>query len=202
MFTKEEEKGFNDLFESSCEKANKLIDYNISSPKYKFLRYLSLHKSIVLHGSNNKQINSFEPREQTLFNGKKTTAVFATKDPIWSSFYATLDKKKIIGDIRNGSISTNNKKMFHFYSLTKPTLLNDPWISGMIYLLPEDSFSHIAGDDTIQFNEWISMTAVTPIVKIEIEPSDFYFRNKVASHRSNESIIRSWLFYKLRTLYK
>ncbi|MFD2445475.1 hypothetical protein ACFSO7_16045 [Bacillus sp. CGMCC 1.16607] len=199
--TKEEEKIFNDLFESSCEKADKLINYNLSVPKYKFLHYLTCHKPIVLHGSNNKQIDSFEPRKQTLFNGKMATAVFATKDPIWSIFYATLDKKKIIGDIRNGSFSAKSKKMFHFYSLTKPTLLNDPWIYGMVYLLPEDSFSRV-GNHAIRFNEWISTTAVKPIVKIEIKTSDFYFRNKVASHRSNESIIRSWLFYKLRTLNK
>ena len=119
--TKEEEKLFNGLYEETMKKPDKQIKYNLPIPKYKFLYYLSNNKPIVLHGSNIKFINSFEPREQTLYNGKKATAVFATKDPIWPVFYATLQKEKIEGNIRNGALSTNGKKTFHFYSLTKPT---------------------------------------------------------------------------------
>ncbi|MBS4200769.1 hypothetical protein KHA93_14120 [Bacillus sp. FJAT-49732] len=199
--SKEEEHAFNHLFESSCKKADKLIAYNLDIPKYKFLYFLSKNKRVVLHGSNNKDIHTFEPRRQTLFNGEMTTAIFATKDPMWPIFYAILDKSKIVGNIRNGSVSTNGKKYFHFYSLTKPTLINMPWTTGMIYLLPEDTFINIS-KGVIKFNEWVSERSVLPIAKMEIEPSDFYFLNKVASHRSDESVIKSWLLYKVRSLIK
>ncbi|MCJ8007848.1 hypothetical protein ACFFF5_11730 [Lederbergia wuyishanensis] len=201
LISKEEENAFNHLFESSCKKVDKLITYNLAIPKIKFLYYLTKNKRIILHGSNNKEIDKFEPRQQTLYNGELATAIFATKDPIWPVFYAILDKEKIVGNIRNGSISTNGKKYFHFYSITKPTLLNKPWTTGMIYILAEDSFTKIS-KGAIQFNEWVSEKAVSPIAKLEIEPSDFYFLNKVAIHRSEESIVKSWLLYKVRSLIK
>lgn len=70
----------------------------------------------------------------------------------------------------------------------------------MIYLLSEYTFSFI-GKGPVQFSEWISKKSITPIAKIEIEPSDFYFIDKVATHRSNESTIKSWLLYKLRNIF-
>ncbi|MEH7224805.1 hypothetical protein V7112_13430 [Bacillus sp. JJ1566] len=201
MISKDEEKQFNDLYEEALKRRDKLIEYNLPVPKYKFLYYISQNKPIVFHGSNNKLIDSFEPREQTLFNGKIATAVFATKDSIWSIFYAILEKGKISGNIRNGSLSTNNQKTFHFYSLTKSTALNNPWTSGMVYFLPEDSFLYL-GKGTIHFNEWICKKTVLYIAKLEVEPIDFYFLNKVATHHPEESIFKSWLMYKFRTLFK
>ncbi|WP_069201894.1 hypothetical protein [Bacillus niameyensis] len=197
--SKKEENLFNNLLENSLKRPDKTIDYKLAIPKYKFLYYATKQKSFVLHGSNNKYIDSFEPRKQTLYNGKWTTAVFATKDPIWPIFYAIFNKEKIVGNMRNGSVSANGKKPFHFYSLTKPTLQNEPWTNGMIYLLQEDSFRHIS-QGTIQFDEWISDEAIEPIAKIEVEPDDFYFLNKVATHRSDESVMKAWLFYKIRSL--
>ncbi|MCR2821299.1 hypothetical protein [Lederbergia panacisoli] len=197
----DEEKAFNHLFETSCNKVDKLIEYNLTSPKYKFLYYLTKNKRVVLHGSNQQEIHTFEPRKQTLYNGEMATAIFATKDPIWPIFYAILDKGKIVGNIRNGSVTTNGYESFHFYSLTKPTLKNQPWTTGMIYLLPDELFIKVS-KGAIQFNEWISEKSVSPIAKIEVKPSDFYFLKKVASHRSDESIIKTWLLYKVKTLIK
>lgn len=201
VISKEEEKQFNDLYEAALTRSDRLIEYNLPIPKYKFLYYISNNKPIVFHGSNNKLIDSFEPREQTLYDGKIAKAVFATKDPIWPVFYAVLEKGKILGDFRNGSLSTNGRKWFHFYSLTKSTILNNPWTSGMIYLLPEHSFLFL-GKGVIQFNEWISDMNVSYIAKLEVKPIDFYFLNKVATHRTDESIIKSWLLYKFRTFSK
>jgi hypothetical protein len=191
---------FNQLFEKAKTSPDKKINYNLSIPKYKFLRYLSDNKQVLFHGSNNPLIQTFEPREQTLFDGKMDKAVFATKDPIWSTFYAILSKKNLIGSIRNGSMTANKKQQYHFYSLTEPTLKKNPWTNGTVYLLPEQSFSHISKGH-LQFDEWICREIVVPIAKIEVEPSDFYFLNKVACHKETESIIQSWLFYKFRLTF-
>lgn len=64
--------------------------YDSTYPKYRFLQYLALKNHILFHGSNNPQIDIFEPREQTLFNGELVRAVFASADPTWSIFYAVL----------------------------------------------------------------------------------------------------------------
>ncbi|WP_442599812.1 hypothetical protein [Neobacillus sp. D3-1R] len=198
-YSKEEEKLFNDMFEEGCKNTDKLIPYTLSLPKYQFLQYLSDTKSIVFHGSN-KIIEVFEPREQTLFNGEMTKAVFATKDPIWAMFYATLRKESIVDNIRNGSISANQKQWYHFYSLTQATFSNQPWEKGYIYILSTKTFEAPA-KGLIQFNEWVSKKPVSAICKIEVTPSDFYFLNKVACHDPNESISKTWFRYKFRTIF-
>jgi hypothetical protein len=191
---------FNQLFESGKASPDKIIDYNLSIPKYKFLQYLTNNKQVLFHGSNNPIIQTFEPREQSLFDGKMDKAVFATKDPIWSAFYAVLCKKSLLGSIRNGSMTANRKQQYHFYSLTEPTLKKNPWTNGTVYLLPEQKFSPIS-KGPLQFDEWICRETVVPIAKIEVEPSDFYFLNKVACHNETESIIQSWLLYKFRLTF-
>lgn len=198
LLNEDEEKIFNNIFEEASQKPDKLIDYKLSIPKYTFLQYLSDTKPILLHGSNNKDIGLFEPREQTLFNGEMTKAIFATKDAIWSIFFAILKKDSIVGNFRNGSISANDKQWYHYYSLTQPTFSNEPWMNGIIYILPIDSFK-APNKGTIQFNEWVSLEPVTPLAKIEITPSDFYFLNKVTCHEPKETISKTWILYKLRT---
>jgi hypothetical protein len=195
----EEKKLFNQLYDDAFVSPNKTIHYHLSIPKYKFLQYISEKKPIVFHGSNNLSIDTFEPRDQTLFDGKMDRAVFASKDPIWSTFFAVLNKKSLIGSIRNGSLTANQKQKYHFYSLTSPTHENKPWTTGLIYFLPEQSFTHIS-NGPIQFDEWICKGSVQPIAKLEVEPKDFYFLDKISIHKENESIIKSWLLYKFRTM--
>ena len=117
--TKEEEERCQELYRKTLKSNKKEISYNLPLPKYKFLHYLLQHESILLHGSNNPNIHTFEPRNQTLFNGEMTKAIFASSDPIWPFFYATLSKSKIEGNIRNGCVSADGKQWFHYYSLTK-----------------------------------------------------------------------------------
>jgi hypothetical protein len=174
-------------------------EYFLSIPKYKFLSYITQNHSILLHGSNNPAITLFEPRDQTLYNGIMTKAVFATKDPIWPIFYAVFNRGALKGSIRNGAFTTNGKDRFHFYSLNKQTLEGAPWTTGTIYILPIDSFKHIS-KGIIQFDEWISEVPLAPIAKLQVTPNDFYFINKVGCHKETESIIKSWLLYKIRTL--
>lgn len=109
-----------------------IIDYDSNIfPKYKFIQYISETRNVLLHGSNNKSIQRFEPRKQTLFNGNSAEAVFASNDGIWPVFYAVLDKKQVVYNIRNGSLSIKTKiRKFHFYSLDRLTTIKNPWTSG------------------------------------------------------------------------
>jgi hypothetical protein len=199
VISREEEMLFNIIFENALRSKDSTIQYNLSIPKYKFLQYLSDNKNVLFHGSNNHLIQRFEPRVQTLFDGKIDKAVFATKDPVWSTFFSVLNKKSLIGSIRNGSMTANRKQKYHFYSLTKQTFNNKPWTSGTVYLVPEQSFTQIS-NGSLQFDEWICRETVMPLVKMEVEPKDFYFINQVSTHRESESIIKSWFLYKWRLL--
>ncbi|GKU25059.1 hypothetical protein [Clostridium folliculivorans] len=176
-----------------------LIRYNSRFPKYRFVQYLSLKENFILHGTNNKNIDEFEPRIQTLFNGKITEAVFASKDGIWPVFYAVLDRTKLEHSIRNGCVQIKTGPKFYFFSLSKDDLRKKPWTSGMIYILPSDCF-HKVSNGSIQFDEWICEKPVKPIAKLEVNPRDFYFWTKTSAHKENEHIPTTIIKYKLRNL--
>ncbi|MBD7969244.1 hypothetical protein [Paenibacillus gallinarum] len=196
VFTKEEIEKYEELSKSLNEGG--LIDYSLQYQKYRFLEYLSLKGNYVFHGSNNNNIERFEPRKQTLYNNELTTAVFATTEPIWSIFYAVFNRSALIGSFRNGCIIGRSKK-YHYYSINESTIKNNPWTDGMLYILPKDKF-HMSGQGKVQFDEWICNEYVTPISKISVSLSDFYFLNIVAVHKDNESLFSTWMFYKARTL--
>lgn len=194
-----EKEQFELLFERFSKADHPKLEYNLPIPKYKFLSYIAENKQVILHGSNHPTIHTFEPRNQTLFNGKSVKAVFATKDPIWSIFYAVFRKESVYSNFRNGCISADHIHKYHFYSLTQATFQNNPWMNGTVYILPQKTFQHV-GSGVIIFDEWISEEPVTPIAKIEVEPADFYFLSKVATHHANEPLLKSWFFYKIRIL--
>lgn len=53
---KEEETQFDIIYETALVHSDRLIEYNSEIPKVKFIKYISQHKSLVLHGSNNSKI--------------------------------------------------------------------------------------------------------------------------------------------------
>lgn len=174
-----------------------LIEYNLPYAKFRFLTYISLQGLYVFHGSNHTAIHTFEPREQTLFNGRWTNAVFASSDPHWAMFYAILNRSRLKGSFRNGCILGRRQK-YHFYSLNQSTISNDPWTEGMVYLLPRELFS-TPKPGLISFDEWICHDPVVPIAKLRVSQEDFYYHNKVAAHNDGEPLFKTWLFYKART---
>lgn len=195
-FSTEEIVEYDELISKIYE--GQLIPKELPFPKYRFLQYISLHGDFIFHGSNNSDIDIFEPREQTLFNGKKTKAVFASSDPIWAMFYAVFDRSKLVGSFRNGCLVYKNKK-YHYYSLNKSTMEKNPWTSGKLYILPKKVFKP-ADNGNIHFDEWISHDFVKPINHLAVHSDDFYFINRVSTHKNRESNVKTWLLYKYRTL--
>lgn len=183
------EKLIHNMYEGQkiCEK--------LSFPPHRFLHYLSQTGDFVFHGSNNTEIDVFDPRKQTLFNGKITKAVFASTEPYWSMFYAVFDRDKLRGSFRNGCLVYKNKK-YHYYSLNKATLRNNPWTTGKIYILPKSKFQ-LADTRRIYFDEWISHDFIRPIGEIEVREEDFYFINKVSTHQPKDSFVKTLLLYKM-----
>jgi len=51
----------------------------------------------------------------------------------------------------------------------------------------------------IYFDEWIIKEASKPLVKLEVSKEDFEYIHKVSTHNLRESIIKTWLLYKIRT---
>lgn len=174
---------------------------NLADPKItRFLFYLSQTGQYVFHGSNDIHITKFEPRDQTLFNGQPTKAVFASSDPNWSIFFAILNRKHLKGGFRNGCLIGKNNK-YHFYSLNESTAKNEPWTEGGVYIFPKDQF-RMSGDGKLRFDEWICQEPVFPLGMIQVNPSHFCFINKVSIHGEQEAIAKTWSMYKIRTIRK
>lgn len=198
--TNEERRSFDRLYEEGCASPDRTIRYDLDAPKYKFLAYIAQTRGIIYHGSNNTEIDQFEPRRQTLFNNELVTAVFGTKDPIWPIFYAVFRRAALVGNFRNGAVSAGGRgKVYHFYSLTKATKLNDPWTNGTVYLLPPSQFKLSESSGGVSFDEWTNELPVDPIAKLPVGPDDFPFLDKVGTHLGSESLGRTWLLYKIRS---
>jgi hypothetical protein len=196
-FSPHETVEYDKIYSEAISKNSEII-YSSSYPKYRFIHYISTTKSVIAHGSNHKGILEFETRRQTLYNGKQVEAVFATKDGIWSLFYAVFDRHKLVDNFRNACLKVRKyKNSYYFFSLTQNTMNNNPWTNGVVYFLPQDTFES-TNSSIVSFDEWISKTPVKPITKIAVGPEDFYFLDKVSCHKVNESLLTSWIFYKLR----
>lgn len=199
-FSDKEINEYDKLF-SDAVNGDGTVRYSSSFPKWRFIQYVSKHKDVLLHGSNNGSIQTFEPRKQTLYNGKFVEAVFATKDGIWPMFYAVLDKDKLQGGIRNGCFDIGQNRKFYYFSITRETRAHHPWTKGTLYFLPLDSFEKVS-HETISFDEWISKNDVTPLAKLDVDVNDFYYHHKVAAHRDGESLYKTLFMYKMRSMFR
>lgn len=195
-FSPDEVSEYNELISSIYE--GQPISYSLNFPKYRFLQYLTLQGDFVFHGSNHMSIDIFEPRKQTLFNGQLTQAVFASTEANWSVFYAVLDRNKLTGGFRNGCLVYKGKK-YHYYSLNQSTMKNNPWTSGKLYIFPKNKFKP-SDTGKFRFDEWVCHEPVKPLSRLEVGPKDFYYLNRVSIHKNNESTVKTWLLYKIRTL--
>jgi hypothetical protein len=128
---------FERIFQAACEDgAAGLVDYDCQYPKSEFLRYLVAHKAILLHGSNSQAIETLLPRQQTDYNGRRVTAVFAAGDGVWPIFFAVLDQAGYSGSLRNGCFVMTDprgaEQRFYFFSINAEMRRQQPWTGGMV----------------------------------------------------------------------
>jgi hypothetical protein len=193
---------FEHIFQAACQDgAGRNLDYDCEYPKSEFLRYLVAHKPVLLHGSNSQSIETLLPNQQTDYNGRRMTAVFATGDGVWPIFFAVLDQASYSGSLRNGCfVVTDHKgaeRRFYFFSINAEMRRRRPWTDGMVYVLPRGSFEPTSRG-TLRFDEWASPDPVQPLVKLPVSPSDFPFLHAVTGHDEGESIYVSWWRFKKR----
>lgn len=187
--SKEAIKEFDEIYNHSIlDGQGESITYKSKYPKYLFLNYLIENKNVLVHGSNHPDITSFEPRDQTLFNGKPVKAVFAASDAVWSLYFAVINRNEYKGSLRNMCLTVPTKKgiqRFYYFSVNKD-YKGECWTNGTMYILPKNSFQKGGIKD-----EWISETHVTPLAKIQVSPEDFPFLKKVSKHDEKDSAMKS-----------
>lgn len=171
---------------------NNDVDYDLASPKYEFLCYLTDCKGVVLHGSGRGDIEVFEPRWQTDAVGRPLQRVYATRDGIWPMYFAILDRENYKGSLRNGfwreEDEEGNVQRFYQFSINKDELAKGPWRRGYVYILPRDTFEQTRTLDGRGREEWSSSASVRPLARLVIEPNDFPFLNQVHGHDDSAAL--------------
>lgn len=197
LFAAEEVKAFSRIYETAVSNRTDIV-MESSFAKSRFIQYVCATHDVVVHGSNHSGIDEFKPKRQTLFDGKYVNAVFATKDAVWSLFYAVFDRRKLVGSFRNVCLKVRGDgSSYYFFSLTPNTLAKKPWTTGTIYFLPQKYFDRTK-KGIVSFDEWTSQEAVKPLTQLQVGPQDFCFLKSISWHNPSENIIKSWLLYKYR----
>jgi hypothetical protein len=173
------------------------VDYQLAYPKWQFLSYICQSRNLVLHGSQNQDIDVVEPRKAIdikTFSGQN--AIYATTDGIWVIFFAIIDRKNfgrlsLFNSCLDIQISPGMKMgPLYFFSITHSVLLQKPWCDGAVYLLPREDFQQepvqqMMGADII-FPHWISSKPAIPIAKLIVQSQDFPFLAEVHGHDDDQ----------------
>jgi len=173
------------------------VNYHISHPKWQFLSYLCKSRELVLHGSQNADIEIVEPRKANdvkAFSAQE--AIYATTDGIWVIYFAIIDRKNyqpltLFNSCMDIRISPNRVMgPLYFSSITYSALLQKPWCDGVVYILPRADFTQepaqkILGAE-VTFPHWVSAKPVQPVAKLRVHPQDFPFINEIHGHNDEK----------------
>lgn len=170
-----------------------LVDYQLAAPKWQFLSHLCQSKSLVLHGSQHRDIEELEPRQAhdvRAFSNQR--AIYATTDGIWVTYFAIIDRQRFQQlSLFNSCLeilSSSQQRIgpLYFFSITHDALLQNPWCEGTVYILPRDTFQQepaqtLLGAEIV-FPHWISHSPVKPVARLQVGPQDFPFLEQVHGH--------------------
>jgi hypothetical protein len=191
----EKQAAFDDLRRSTP--IGDVVDYRLPYPKWQYLSYVGESREVVLHGSQNPDIGSVEPRQardERAFSNQR--AIYATTDGIWVIFFAILDRlgypqMGLFNSCLSFRISANQlSDPLYFFSITHAARLREPWCGGMVDILPRATFerepSQEMGGVEIVFPHWISSLPADPVARIPVGPDDFPFLAQIHGHNDEK----------------
>ena len=154
----------------------------VSGSAHERLRSAAVEQGVLFHGSNARDIGSFEPRDQLTARDRPVRAVFATPDPLWAMFFAVTDTQRSIGRWNACLLpeETGLARSRYFFGVRSNPA--DAWTEGAVYLLPRASF--VPSDIPA---EWISAEPVKPLGMVPVTRDDFPFAARVFRFAHPES---------------
>lgn len=165
------------------------IDYKFTVPKWQFLCYLADQWNIVMHGTGDPDIKEFEPRPSNDMNEfGAQTAVYAAGDGLWAMFFAILARGRFPMATSNACIRLVDEagqvsEPYYVFSVSHGVLLQKPWRTGTVYLLPGETFinepSLPFGPYEVRIPQLASLVPVKPYARLEVSPEDFPFLNEI-----------------------
>jgi len=162
-------------------KNNESIDLS-SEEKMNFLNWVVKEKDYLLHGSNIKSIEEFEPRLANCSSKEfgNQEAVFANEDPNITMFYA-LRNREFRGDAGAGTRidEETGETSYHFEfkgeNVDPGYCLKD----GAVYLLDRTNFEQGHNDKGEIIDEWANKKPIKPITKLDVKVEDFPYLNEI-----------------------
>ncbi len=158
------------------------VSYDLAQPKWWFLFHLVRHRGFLLHGSNERAIEEFEPRANFDAHGvRRLEGIWASDDAIWPMYFAVVNRP-IAQSYINWCSHVRGASRYLFSIGSDPR--NDAsWTTGTVYILPSDTFRHTPGS-----RELTSEVPVRPRARLVVEPDDFPFKAATRGHRQGESV--------------
>ena len=152
--TTAEEAGFEALWQSlNRHPDGRTIDDEIQGSPHRFVQWLMTQDTVIFHGSNRRDIDEFRPQRGSMelndTGGRGNLGVYGTHDGLWSMFFAIVDRDRLRGSIRNGSMRFETTardrwvNMYHF-SIHHEVLETAPFTTGALYLLPRSAFERLS----------------------------------------------------------
>jgi hypothetical protein len=146
---------------------------------HELLTHLVVRHGLLLHGSNNTELEVIEPRPARDF-GTHVEAVVAADDGIWPLFYAVVSRDRVDGVFTACTHLGRRPRPRRFYVFR--LLGGDPndetsWTRGAVYAMTRDGFRREWG------NEWLATNKVTPVLRVLVRPGDFPLRHAVGGHK-------------------
>lgn len=160
------------------------VDYTLPYPKHEFLRYLVEQKGLFLHGSGKADIDVLRPFRYGVdaADHGNVSGVYADKDPIRPIYFAVVNGARCFGQsngyfnlLADGQHSSKGdlpcNERFYKLAIGVNGLRLPFWRTGMLYILPPDTFTY--------HEEWTSRTPVPPLMRLAVTPEDLPLRDQV-----------------------
>jgi hypothetical protein len=167
-----------DALVSSARAGGGVIDASSTGfPAHELLTHLVVQHGLLLHGTNNTELEVLEPRPARDF-GTHVDVVAAADDGIWPLFYAVVARQRVAGVFTACTHLGRPPRLRRLYLFR--VFGADPheratWTNGAVYAVPRTGFWREWG------NEWLRSTEVTPVLRVLVRPGDFPLRHAVSS---------------------
>jgi hypothetical protein len=161
-------------------------------PVLPFLQWLAQERGLLFHGSVRDDLDVLEPirlsRDATAFGDQQ--AVYASSDPAWAIYFATLRRDNGFRGTRNASFGIAGKELYprwYFFSLNEDALGEGRFGPGSIYVLPREPFRpQPPAYGVLDTAHWVAPLPVRPLFRLAVAPADFPFVDLVIAHRGRE----------------
>lgn len=167
-------------------------------PAWAFLAWLGEQRGLLLHGSNDPDLEVCEPqvpddRSPDPFSRRR--AVYASSDAVWATFYAVLDRSVPGLRFLNAALRFEEDdgrlgEPRYYFSVAEAAAAAGCWRPGTVYVLRRDGFERrapftVGGRRAVE-PHYASPRPVRPIARLAVAPDDFPLLGAVRVHDPDE----------------